>query len=80
MQRLTISIEDALASAFDALTTEQGYASRSEAMRDLVRQAVDARRLAQGDDSPCVANLSYIYSHETRGARSAAHIHPTCPS
>jgi CopG family nickel-responsive transcriptional regulator len=66
MQRLTISIDDALADEFDALTVEQGYTSRSEAMRDLVRKAVEARRLAQADAGYCVANLSYIYDHGTR--------------
>ena len=66
MQRLTISIDDALADEFDALTAEQGYTSRSEAMRDLVRQAVEARRLAETEAGYCVANLSYIYDHGTR--------------
>ena len=66
MQRLTISIDDALAAEFDALTAAQGYTSRSEAMRDLVRQAVEARRVAETDGGHCVANLSYIYDHKIR--------------
>jgi CopG family nickel-responsive transcriptional regulator len=66
MQRLTISIDDGLAAEFDSLTAEQGYTSRSEAMRDLVRQAVEARRLAETDAGFCVANLSYIYDHGVR--------------
>ena len=37
MQRVTISIDEALGEAFDQLIAEQGYQSRSEAMRDLVR-------------------------------------------
>ena len=66
MQRLTISIDDALASEFDTLTQDQGYTSRSEAMRDLVRQAVEGRRIAETDAGHCVASLSYIYDHGTR--------------
>jgi CopG family nickel-responsive transcriptional regulator len=66
MQRLTISIDDILAAEFDTLTAEQGYTSRSEAMRDLVRQAVEARRLAEADAGFCVANLSYVYDHAIR--------------
>jgi CopG family nickel-responsive transcriptional regulator len=66
MQRLTISIDDGLAAEFDALTALQGYTSRSEAMRDLVRQAVEARRLAETDGGHCVANLSYVYDHRIR--------------
>lgn len=66
MQRLTISIDDGLAEEFDALAAEQGYTSRSEAMRDLVRQAVETRRVAETDTGHCVANLSYVYDHGIR--------------
>ena len=45
MQRVTVSLDEAETAAFDAIVAEQGYASRSEAVRDLVRRAVDARRL-----------------------------------
>jgi CopG family nickel-responsive transcriptional regulator len=67
MQRLTISIDDGLAAEFDTLTAEQGYTSRSEAMRDLVRHAVEAQRLTGTDAGFCVANLSYVYDHGIRG-------------
>lgn len=66
MHRVTISIDEELAIAFDALITDQGYQSRSEAMRDLVRQAVDARRLSRADGGYSVASLSYVYDHHTR--------------
>ena len=66
MQRITISLEEELAQAFDALSREQGYQSRSEAIRDLVRRAVDARLLDATSDETCVANLSYVYDHHTR--------------
>ena len=65
MQRVTISLEEDLAQAFDALIAEQGYTSRSEAIRDVMRKAVQAR---PSDDAggPCVASLSYVYNHHTR--------------
>ena len=66
MQRLTISLDETLAHSFDHLVSEQGYRSRSEAVRDLVRQAVESRRLAKVVDANCVANLSYVYNHHTR--------------
>ena len=66
MQRVTISLDDDLAAEFDALSQERGYTSRSEAMRDLVRRAVDSRRLEQIGDAPCIANFSYVYDHHTR--------------
>ena len=37
MRHLTISVDDDLADTFDRLVKEKGYASRSEAFRDLLR-------------------------------------------
>jgi CopG family nickel-responsive transcriptional regulator len=65
MQRITVSMDDELGSAFDGLIESQGYESRSEAVRDLVRKALDARRIEQVGGS-CVASLSYVYNHHTR--------------
>lgn len=67
MERITMSIDEALARAFDELIAARGYASRSEAMRDLLRREVEARRQA-GDAKKtyCVASFSYVYNHHTR--------------
>jgi len=65
MQRVTISLDEDLAAAFDEMVADQGYVSRSEAIRDLVRKTMAARREAAAD-ADCVANLSYVYSHQTR--------------
>ena len=65
MQRVTISLEETLAEAFDGLIAGQGYESRSEAMRDLVRKAIAERRDA-APDGDCVGNLSYVYNHNVR--------------
>ena len=70
MQRVTISIEETLAEAFDKLVSETGYQTRSEAVRDLVRQAVEGRRLEEAAGAFCVANLSYVYDHRTRDIAS----------
>lgn len=66
MQRVTVSLDAEIAPLFDEIVREQGYQSRSEAVRDLVRQAVEARRLEGKAGVQCVANLSYIYNHRTR--------------
>ena len=66
MQRVTVSLDDEVAQLFDDIIREQRYQSRSEAVRDLVRQAVEARRLEGPSGTHCVANLSYIYNHRTR--------------
>lgn len=77
MQRVTVSLDEDIAAAFDALAVEQGYGSRSEAVRDLVRRAVEDRRLQQSGDGLCVANLSYVYDHHVRAlaGRLVAHQH-----
>ena len=65
MQRITITIEDALLEGLDALMRRRGYASRSEAVRDLLRQA-ERQDGAADADAPCVATLSYVFDHDTR--------------
>lgn len=66
MQRVTVSLDVEIAPLFDQVVRDQGYQSRSEAVRDLVRQAVDAHRLEAAASTHCVANLSYVYNHRTR--------------
>ena len=66
MQRLTISIDDELDHAFDDLMADKGYQSKSEAIRDLVREAVEARRMENAQHGDCVASLSYVYDHHIR--------------
>ena len=46
MQRITISIDDELAMAFDRFIEQRGYGNRSEAVRDLIREG---RVLATAD-------------------------------
>lgn len=66
MQRLTISLSDELATAFDDWMRQRGYSSRSEAMRDLLRRALGQRDLQQDAAQPCVAVLSYVFDHHQR--------------
>ena len=66
MQRVTISLDDDLAARFDAIVRDRAYTSRSEAVRDLVRQLVDRERLTEERGGACVASLSYVYDHRTR--------------
>jgi CopG family nickel-responsive transcriptional regulator len=66
MQRVTVSLEEALADEFDELVRARKYQNRSEAVRDLMRQAVEARRLEKGESRLCVANLSFIFNHHER--------------
>ncbi|HTW27958.1 MAG TPA: nickel-responsive transcriptional regulator NikR [Acetobacteraceae bacterium] len=65
MERITITIEEDLLETIDAVMRRRGYASRSEAIRDLVRAAA-ARELTAAGETPCVAVLGYVYDHATR--------------
>lgn len=62
MQRVTITMEDALLAELDALVVRRGYQNRSEALRDLARAGM--RQLdGPAFDEPCVAALVYVYDH-----------------
>ena len=66
MRRLTISVDDSLADTFDRLVQSNGYESRSEAFRDLLRDEIDKERLQAGTAKFCVGVLSYLYNHHER--------------
>lgn len=66
MKRITMSIDDELLATLDARMARRGYASRSEALRDILREAQAGDRLAGQPSASCVATLSYVYDHETR--------------
>ena len=67
MQRITLSVDDELAATLDRHMKKHRYASRSEALRDILREAQARERLAdapKGKDDGF--SLAYIYDHETR--------------
>lgn len=66
MRRLTISVENELADAFDELVKQKSYLNRSEAFRDLVRRDLEETRIRGGSAKDCVASLSYVYNHHER--------------
>ncbi|MGH6943315.1 MAG: nickel-responsive transcriptional regulator NikR [Geminicoccaceae bacterium] len=74
MRRITISIDDDLLTMIEDLSGRRGYASRSEALRDIVREAILREPSEPGDRSPCLATLTYVYEHEKRDlARRITH-------
>jgi CopG family nickel-responsive transcriptional regulator len=66
MDRFTISLDENLASAFDELIRGRGYATRSEAVRDVLRTHLQHNREQQDAKGACIANLSYVYNHHER--------------
>jgi CopG family nickel-responsive transcriptional regulator len=66
MDRFTISLDAKLATAFDQLIRERGYATRSEAVRDILRSHLQKNIEKRAAKGSCVANLSYVYNHHER--------------
>ena len=66
MQRITITIDDALVEDVDRLIRARGYQNRSEAVRDLVRAGLVQTAAEGSRSSHCVASLAYVYDRNTR--------------
>jgi CopG family nickel-responsive transcriptional regulator len=66
MERITISLEDQLATSFDAFIREHGYTNRSEAVRDLIRRELGDEALERDASAYCVGSLTYVYNHNER--------------
>ena len=66
MQRITISVSDGLGTALEDIRLQRGYGSRSEAVRDLVRDGIERWREERADAAFCVANLSYVFDRRIR--------------
>lgn len=66
MQRITLSVDDELVEALDQHMRRRRYGSRSEALRDILRDAQARQRQEETGDGHCVATLTYVYDHETR--------------
>jgi CopG family nickel-responsive transcriptional regulator len=66
MDRFTISLPAGLASAFDVWLDKRRYISRSEAVRDLVRAALEAEASAEAPQQEGIGSLTYVYDHHDR--------------
>jgi CopG family nickel-responsive transcriptional regulator len=67
MERVTATMEPELLAALDAHVQARGYANRSEALRDLVRDGLSrARTEDAAGGASCIATLSYVYDHSAR--------------
>ena len=66
MQRVTITLDDALMEELDAIIAARGYQNRSEAIRDLARAGMREAAEDVGQKRECVAALVYTYDHAAR--------------
>ncbi len=62
--RFGVSAEDELLQSFDRLIANQGYATRSEALRDLMRDALVRSRLEEPpENAEILGSLTLVYDH-----------------
>ena len=64
VERIGVSLDTELLSAFDALIAKRGYPSRSEAIRDLIRQEISDEQLAN-PKAQAVAAVFLVYTHHS---------------
>jgi CopG family nickel-responsive transcriptional regulator len=65
LSRTGVSLEADLLRAFDRLISRRGYENRSEAIRDLIREALVAENI--GANKPVVGTLTLVYDHHVPG-------------
>ena len=63
--RFGVSLDKTLLAKFDRVIGKKGYANRSEAIRDLIRESLVREQWELGD-SDAVGTLTLVYDHETR--------------
>jgi CopG family nickel-responsive transcriptional regulator len=62
LKRFGVSMEEELLAEFDKLIERKGYATRSEALRDLARGAL-AEEILADESAEAVATVSLVYNH-----------------
>lgn len=65
LSRIGVSIDSSLLTQFDDLIEKMGYANRSEAFRDLIRDKLVMEGW-ETDSSECVGVVSIVYDHHRR--------------
>jgi CopG family nickel-responsive transcriptional regulator len=70
LERFGVSMERELLGRFDAHIALRGYRTRSEAIRDLVRQDL-VNHLWQREEAPVMGTVTILYDHHARGLADA---------
>jgi CopG family nickel-responsive transcriptional regulator len=63
--RFGVSMDDRLLERFDELIDRKGYVNRSEAVRDLIRNALVEDQWTRGEEE-IVGTVTIVYDHHTR--------------
>ena len=61
LARFGISIDQKLLDSFDELISGKGYDNRSEAIRDMIRNALVEDQIARADSTPTVGTVTLVY-------------------
>ena len=61
--RFGVSIDQDLLENYDRLIAERGYATRSEALRDLIREALIQQKVELNSKTQALGSLTLIYDH-----------------
>ena len=64
--RFGVSIEQDLLENYDRLINERGYATRSEALRDLIRETLIQHKIELEPDIEALGSLTLVYDHHAR--------------
>ncbi len=65
VERITISVEAPLLAQFESYLTANGYPTRSEAIKGLMRQALVDQQWQKGTD--VAGTITIVYDHHKRG-------------
>jgi len=63
--RFGVSIDDQLIKKFDALIARKGYTTRSEAIRDMIRDSLVEHEW-ESENRETVGTITLVYNHHTR--------------
>ena len=60
LARFGISIDQRLLDSFDQLITDKGYVNRSEAIRDMIRNALVEAQVENEETTPTVGSYNFV--------------------
>lgn len=64
--RFGVSLDHHLLDDFDRIVRRRKYSTRSEALRDLIRDQLVSQEWSGDDDHEAVATITFVYDHHVR--------------
>lgn len=66
LTRFGVSIDQQLLERFDLFLADKSHANRSEAIRDLIRNALVEEELHRNESTAAIGTVTLLYNHHTR--------------